>query len=121
MILTDPYPSVGFALPDPPDGSEYAILISLFLLPLMVKWSYRLFRKSYLTIPRVTKTSIPIDMTLIELSDNPVYCPYCGDEDLKCGCQLRRNPDSYRYCRLCGRFLQNGMCTHGEPNENALH
>jgi hypothetical protein len=40
----------------------------------------------------------------LDLSDEPLYCPFCGAEDYECGCDLPHDGDTRPlvYCEACG-------------------
>ena len=49
------------------------------------------------------------------MSDEPLYCPFCGAEDLGCGCPYPDPEEELRevkFCEVCGANI--GECVCGD-------
>ena len=48
------------------------------------------------------------------MSDEPLYCPFCGAEDYQCDCPMPEpggnDPREIKFCETCGFPAPNGTC-----------
>lgn len=47
------------------------------------------------------------------MSDEPLYCPFCGAEDFGCGCDYREGEGTHgppAWCEVCGVRLPCPYC-----------
>jgi hypothetical protein len=47
------------------------------------------------------------------MSDEPLYCPFCGAEDFGCECTMwqgSRDTRTIVWCEVCGIKLVHGLC-----------